>query len=113
MEELKEKTADLVDHVEDIADTFYRLTIINVTQKATNVASGAITMILTAVIGFCVLIFLGVALSFWLGDLIGSRSGGFLLGGASFLLVLFILIALRKRIVFPMIRNLIINKVYE
>ncbi|MBO9659252.1 MAG: phage holin family protein [Chitinophagaceae bacterium] len=113
MEELKEKTADLVDHVEDIADTFYRLTIINVTQKATNVASGAITMILTAVIGFCVLIFLGVALSFWLGDLIGSRSGGFLLGGACFLLVLFILIALRKRIVFPMIRNLIINKVYE
>ncbi|MCG2614335.1 phage holin family protein [Terrimonas sp. NA20] len=113
MEELKEKTADLVDHVEDIADTFYRLTIINVTQKATNVASSALTMIVVTIIGFCVLLFLGVALSFWLGDLIGSRSGGFLLGGAFFLLVLLILIALRKKIVFPMIRNLIISKVYD
>lgn len=113
MEELKEKTADLVDHVEDIADTFYRLTIINVTQKATNIASGAMTMIVVTVIGFCVLLFLGVALSFWVGDLIGSRSGGFLIGSGCFLLVLFILLALRKKIVFPMIRNLIISKVYE
>jgi hypothetical protein len=113
MDDLKEKTADLVDHVEDIADTFYRLTIINVTQKATNVASGAIAMIMISVLGFCILLFLGVALSFWLGDVIGSRTGGFLLGSAFFLVLLLVLLALRKKIVFPMIRNLIISKVYD
>jgi hypothetical protein len=113
MEDLKEKTADLVDHVEDIADTFYRLTIINVTQKATNIASGALTMIVVSVIGLFVLLFLGVALSFWLGDLIGSRTGGFLLGSAFYLLLLFVLLALRKKIVFPMLRNLILSKVYD
>lgn len=113
MDDLKEKTADLVDHVEDIADTFYRLTIINVTQKATNIASGAITMIVVSVIGLFILLFLGVALSFWLGDLVGSRTGGFLLGSAFYLLLLLVLLALRKKIVFPIIRNLILSKVYD
>lgn len=113
MEELKEKTADLTDHVQDMAETFYKLTILNVTQKATNVASGALTMIVVSVIGLFILLFLGVALSLWLGDLTSSRPLGFVLGGAFFLLVLFILLALRTKIVFPMIRNLIIRKAYD
>jgi|SRR6218665_711346 len=113
MEDLKEKTADLVDHVEDIADTFYRLTLINVTQKATNIASGAIIMVVISVMGLFILLFLGISLSFWLGDLIGSRSGGFLLGSAFFLVLLLVLLALRRKIVFPIIRNLILSKVYD
>ena len=44
MEDLKEKTVDLADHVEDLATTFYRLTVVNVTQKATNIISGAIML---------------------------------------------------------------------
>ena len=113
MDDLREKTADLADHVEDIADTFYRLTILNVTQKATNVASATLTMILVTVIGLFVLLFLGVALSLWLGDLTGSRTAGFLLGSAFFLVLLLVLLALRRKIVFPMIRNLILRKVYD
>ena len=113
MDDLKEKTADLADHVEDMADTFYRLTILNVTQKATNIASGALTMIVVSVLGLFVLLFLGIALSWWLGDLLDNRTVGFLLGGAFFLVLLFAIVALRKRIVFPMIRNLIISKVYD
>ncbi|RYF85304.1 MAG: phage holin family protein [Chitinophagaceae bacterium] len=113
MDDLKEKTADLADHVEDIADTFYRLTILNVIQKATNIASGAITMIVLTVLGLFVLLFLGIGLSWWFGDLIGSRTGGFLLGGAFFLLLLFIILLVRKKTIFPLIRNLIISKVYD
>jgi Flp pilus assembly protein TadB len=113
MEDLKEKTADLADHVEDMADTFYRLTILNVTQKATNIASGAITMIVVSVLGLFVLLFLGVALSWWLGDLLGSRTGGFLLGSAFFLLLLGVILLMRRKIIFPFIRNLIISKVYD
>lgn len=113
MDELKEKTADLADHIEDLADTFYKLTIINVTQKATNIASGAVMMIAVSVLGLFVFLFLGIALSWWLGDLTGSRTAGFLLGAAFFLIVLFIIILLRKKIIFPFIRNLIISKVYD
>ena len=42
MENLKEKTRDLADHVEDLAGTLYKLTTVHVTQKATNIISGLI-----------------------------------------------------------------------
>ena len=113
MEDLKEKTADLADHVEDLADTFYKLTIVNVTQKATNIASGAVVMVALSVLGLFVFLFLGIALSWWLGNIMDSRVGGFLAGAGFFLIVLVVIIMLRKKIIFPFIRNLIISKVYD
>ena len=113
MEELKEKTADLADHIEDLADTFYRLTVVNVTQKATNIASGAIMMIVSCVLGLFVVLFLGIALSWWLGDVLDNRVVGFLLGAAFFILLLSVLLIFRKRIIFPYIRNRVIRKVYD
>jgi hypothetical protein len=113
MEDLKEKTADLADHVEDLADTFYKLTVVNVTQKATNIASGAVMMMALTILGTFIVGFLGIALAWWLGDLIESRAGGFLLSAGIFVLLLVIIVVLRKKIVFPYIRNLIISKVYD
>lgn len=110
---LKEKAADLVDHVEDLANTFYKLTILNVTQKTTNIAANVIMGMSIVVFGSCVVLFLGLALSWWLGDLVGSRAGGFLLTAGFFILVLLIIAAVKKKIVFPYIRNRIIRKIYE
>ena len=113
MEDLKEKTSDLADHIEDLADSFYKLTIVNVTQKATEIASGAIAMIALSLFSILILSFLGIALSWWLGDLLENRALGFVLGSAFFLLLLVIFLALRKKVIFPYIRNLIIRKVYD
>jgi hypothetical protein len=113
MEDLKEKTADLADHVEDLASTFYKLAILTVAQKATNIASSAIAMIVLCVVSFFVLLFAGIALSWWLGDLVESRPGGFLLGALFFVIIFFIVISLRKKIIFPIIRNNIISKAYD
>ena len=84
MEDLKEKTRDLADHVEDLADTFYRLTTVNVTQKATNIISGAIIGVLIVTLGLFFLFFASLALGWWLGDLVNSRAGGFLIAGCIF-----------------------------
>jgi hypothetical protein len=113
MDDLKEKTADLADHVEDLANTFYKLTVVNITQKTTNITSAIILTLLIGVLGFLILLFCGIALSWWLGDLIHSRTGGFLLGGGFFLLLLLMMAAMRKKIIFPFIRNLIIRKFYD
>ena len=113
MEDLKEKTLDLADHIEDLADTFYRLTVLNVTQKATNIVSGAIVMIVLCLLGFFVLLFAGCALAWWLGNIVSSRIGGFLLAAAFFLIVMILVSLLKKQTIFPMIRNLIIRKVYD
>ena len=113
MDDLKEKTADLADHVEDLANTFYKLTVVNVTQKTTNITSAVILAIIYTVLGFLVLVFGGIALSWWLGDLVNSRTGGFLLGSGIFLVVLLILAAMRKKIIYPYIRNTIVRKFYD
>jgi len=113
MEDLKEKTADLADHVGDLADTFYKLTVVKITQKVTTVASNLLLVLSIAFFGFLIVLFGGVALAFWLGDLVGSRAGGFLITAGFFLIVLLIIAAIRKKVVFPYIRNLIISKIYD
>lgn len=109
---LKEKTSDLVDHLEDLATTFYRLSVVNITEKTSSITSGLIVTVITGVISLFILLFLGVALSLWLGDLIESRTGGFLLGAAVFVVIMVIVILLRKQIMSP-IRNFIIRKIYD
>lgn len=113
MEELKEKTADLIDHVEDVADTFYKLTVLNVTQKATNITSSALSGLVICVFGFFVLLFSGLALCWWLGNVLENRTGGFLLGAGIFLLIMVVLVALSKKIIFPYFRNIIIRRFYD
>lgn len=113
MEDLKEKTADLVDHVGDVADTWYKLTMVNLTQKATNLSSGLLALITISILGMFVIMFLGIALCWWLGNIFENRALGFAAGAGVFLLVLLIVLALRKNIVYPYIRNLIIKKIYD
>ena len=113
MENIDNKAADLVSHVEELAETWYKLTVVTATQKATNLASAGITMIILCTVGIFVLLLGGIALSWWLGDLIESRAGGFLLGAGFFLLVMVVIILLRKRMIFPFFRELIIRKLYD
>lgn len=112
MSALKEKTADIVDHIEDIAETYYRLTIVNATQKATSLASSVVLVLIVAALGMFVLVFLAIALAIWLGDIMNSRSGGFLLSAGIFLVVLGIVVLIRKSII-KAIRDLIVRKIYE
>lgn len=113
MDDIKEKAADLSGHVEDLADTFYRLAVLNLTQKASNIISGAVVMITLFFLGFFILFFLGFALAWWLGDIINSRAGGFLLAAAFFSIIVLSISLFRKKTIFPLIRNLIIRKMYD
>lgn len=113
MDDLKEKTTDLAYHIGDLADTFYKLTVLKLTQKTTNIASGILLGVALGIFGFLIVLFLSVALALWLGDLINSRAGGFLLTAGIFVVLLAIIAVLRKKIVFPYIRNRIIRKIYD
>ena len=113
MEELKEKTADLADHVEDLANTFYRLTVVKVTEKTSTMVSGIVVAIILGALGLFVLLFAGCALAWWLGNLVDSRVGGFLLAAGLFLIVMVVIALLRKNTIFPFIRNIIIRKIYD
>jgi|SRR5687767_452907 len=110
---LKDKVEDLTGHLRDFADTYYKLTVLKVAQKATNAGAGALVGITLATLGVLVLLFASIGAAFWLGDLMNSRAGGFLAMAGFYLLMVLFIIMLRKRIIFPYIRNSIIRKIYE
>jgi len=111
-EGFKEKVGDLTDHIGDYLDTLYKLTIVKATQKATNIVSIIVVAIAVITVGMFALFFASIALSLWIGNLISSRVGGFLVVAGFYLLSLLIIILLRKKIVFPFFRNLIL-RIYD
>lgn len=112
-EDLKDSLGDLANHASDFANTFYRLQVLNLTKKATDVTANIAGGLVSAVLGVFVIFFAGFALAFWLGDLLESRALGFLLVAVLFALVAVIFMAARKKLVFPIWRDKIVRKLYE
>lgn len=112
VEEIKETTKDLTDHVTEYVETFYKVAVLNLTQKATDLTSTVIMVVALLTLGTFVLLFGSIALAWWLGNLLESRVAGFLIVAGFYLLLLILIIALRKNFVFPIFRNAIIRKLY-
>ena len=112
-QQIKDKAETIADHTADYLDTFVRLSLLKLTRKTTNVVSGAMSVLVVCILGMFILFFGGLAAAWWLGDVIGSRAGGFLLLTAFYLVLAIALVLLRKRIVFPFIRNILARKIYE
>ena len=110
---IKNTTEDLTSHIGDYLDTFYQVSLLNLTKKATNIGSFAFSTIVVCILGLFVLFFTSIAMAWWLGDVVASRAGGFLIVAGFYLVVGIILILLRKKIVFPYFRNILIRKVYD
>ena len=112
-EDIKDSLGDLAAHAGDLANTFYRLQILNLTKKATDVTANLAGGLVAAVLGVFFILFAGIALGFWLGDLLDSNALGFLIVAGFFALLAVIFLSIRKKIIFPMWRNKIIRKLYE
>jgi hypothetical protein len=116
MEDLKtiKSTAEsLTDHVSDYIETYVKLAVVNATQKATGIAAVSLTGVLLTVFFVFVLLFSGIGLGFWIGDAMNNVQAGFFIVSAFYLVCGLIIYAFREKIVFPLVRNTIIRKVYE
>ena len=78
-EEVKTSPRSMTKDVSDLVDTYIQLAKANVTQKAADAASVSVAGIIMAVLGFFFLLFAAVALAWWIGQLISSVVGGFLI----------------------------------
>jgi len=110
---LKEDAKDIFNHASDYAETFYKLSLVRLTKKVSDVASVAVNSILIFLISLCILLFISFAGAWWLGDVVENRALGFLLVAAFYLLLILILVLMRKKIISPFIRNTLIRKFYE
>jgi hypothetical protein len=113
MEELKSKAGDLTDSITEYIQTYYKLTLLNAADKATSIAASTLASVTAIFMGIFVLFFGGIALAIWLGNLLDNDALGYLLVAGLFLLIIIVIVALKKKIVFPVIRDKLINKLYE
>jgi hypothetical protein len=113
MENLNTKAANLANHVQEIAQTYYDLARINVAQAGAKAVARAFLFFLLAGFILCILLLAGIGLSLYLGNLLhNAATGYFIVAGIYVVLVLFFYL-LRKQIVFPFIRNFIVRKIYD
>lgn len=103
---------NLADNVMDFLETYYKLTLVNITDKASGVASSVVAFIAIFIIGIFVILFIGLALGTWLGQLLNSTIAGYFLVAGLFLLTMLLIWVFRKKLMIGF-RNFIIRKVYE
>lgn len=113
MKELKNKTEVLAEHVTEYAETYMALSVLKATDKAAVLASLSITTMLVGVLGFFFLLFSGIGLGYWLGEQLNNMLAGFAIVAGFFALLAVVMITLKKNVILPFMRNLIIKSVYE
>ena len=113
MEDVKNQTEELVDHVEELSDTFLKLVFVKISQKTVVLAAGLINAIFIYVASLFVLLFAAAGLAWWIGDLLDNHPAGFFIVAGLFLILLFLMVVLRKKIIYPFLRNTIVRWIYE
>lgn len=113
MEELKSKAGDLTDSITEYIQSYYKLTLLNAADKATSIAASTLASVTMFFMGMFVLFFGGIALAIWLGNLLDNEALGYLIVAGFFLLIIIVVVLLKRNIVFPVIRDKLINKLYE
>jgi hypothetical protein len=112
MEDLKTKAGTLTDHVGDYIETYYKLIVLNATEKATGIASVSITSLVLSVISIFALFFISLGFGWWLGERLHNMFAGFAIIAGFYTLCAVLTILLKDKII-PFIQNLMIRKVYE
>jgi len=110
---IKEDAKDIINHSQDYLETLYKLSIVRATKKASNIASGLVNSLLLFFISLCILLFLSIAAAWWIGQELNNPALGFLSVAGFYVLLAIILIALRKSVISPFIKNSLISKIYE
>lgn len=113
MEELKSKASNLMDSVSEYAQTYYKYTVLQLTDKATGFTASLVAIVAVLFLGLFVLFFAGLALGIWLGSILDNPPAGYLIVAGFFLLLILLFVAFKKNLIFPYLRNWTINKLYE
>ncbi len=113
IQEIKEDTKDLFDHAVDYVETFYRLKTIAIAQKAIDIGSGAINGVIIGILAIFSFGSISFGIGWWLGNVVDNRAAGFFITGGLYILIIIAIIVMRKKLIFPLLRNMLTKKIYE
>ena len=112
-EEIKDEAKDIVNHIGDFLETYYQLLTVRLAKTVVDVTSSLINSIILALLGFLFLSFVSLGLAWWLGNVVDNRAGGFFITAGIYLVIIGLLIIMRKKLIFPFLRNFLTRKIYE
>jgi hypothetical protein len=112
-EGIKEKFENLADQTQDLAETAYKIAILEGTEQVTKVVSTTIVISLLLLLLNFLLLFLGLGVAWWIGDAMHDVKIGFFIVGGFYLLLVILILSLGKKLIIPFFRNMIIKKIYE
>jgi uncharacterized membrane protein YqjE len=110
---IKEKLENIATQTQDIAETGYKLALIEGTEQVTKVVSATIFIYILLLLFNFLLMFLGFGLARWIGDALDDAKLGYFIVGGFYLVVILLVLLLGKKVIVPFFRNTIIKKLYE
>ncbi|ULQ51872.1 phage holin family protein [Flavihumibacter fluvii] len=113
MDDLRDTAEEVIDHSGDLLETYYRLLLVNATEKGSAVISVGISAVLVGFLAAMAILLAGVGMAWWIGEVLQNMKAGFFIMGGVFILMFSLFLALSKRTIYPFIRNTIIRKLYE
>lgn len=100
-------------YAEDYLDTRIELVKLEVADKSTRAAAGAITGAIIGVLAFFAAICLVIALAIWIGSLLGRPALGFLLVGVLFLVIAGVVFLVKDKLLTQPILRSLIKKLFD
>lgn len=109
---LKDKAQDLANDLIELAVLYYRLGVLRMTDKATGFTANSVIITMLIVLTLFGLLFISLGAAWWLGSKLDSMPGGFAIVAGFYLLLAGLVLALRKPVIIPALRNFMIRKLY-
>lgn len=113
MEAEKSKAGKWVDDSVNLLETYRDLTAIRIVEQVSLGASVSVLGIIALLFAVCILLFVGLGAAWWVGQETGNTALGLFIVGGAYLILFSVLLVTAPKYLIPVIRDLIIKKIYE
>ncbi len=109
----KNGTEKWLDSATDLIESYRSLISLRITEHTSLGISMSIVGLLSMILAAFILLFTSLGAAWWLGEYMDNMKAGFFMVGGVYTLIFIILLATSRNVLLPLIRNLIIKKIYE
>lgn len=110
MEENTTLIGDLLERIQDYSKTTIDLIKLKAVDKLAKTVSNVVFVLIMSLLAFFFLLIFNLAISFWLGELLGKTYLGFFVVAGFYVLLILIFILFKKQLIKAPITNTIISK---
>lgn len=97
----------------EMIETYRDLISLTVVENVSLGVSVSVVGVISLVFVCFVMLFGALGAALWIGESMNNMKAGFFIAGSGFLLILFIILVSARKGLIPMIRNMVIKKIYE